>query len=395
MAEPVATSITRHFASLPDPRVARTKDPLLLDILTIALCAVLCGAANWVAVATVGRAKEPWLRTFPALPRGIPSHDPCGRVFARLDPGAFGRRFLAWAQAVAPGCAAPAAPRLRAVDGQTLRGARDGAAGRAALHLVRAWAAECRLVLGQLAVDGKSNEITAIPALLALRDLAGGTVTIDAMGGQTAIAQQVAAQGGDDVLALKEHRPTLHADVRQAFAEARADGFAAFAPAHRDYARTVDKGHGRLEIRRHWPWHDPELIAYLDPAGAWANLRGVGLVEAERHLGEAVAIEQRDYLLSAPLAAAAFGRAVRAHWGSEHQVHWVLDGTFGADAGRVRAGRGAQNFALLRQVARNLLRQEPTHRGSLPAKRCTAALDDTYRAALLAPLLADLATVRQ
>lgn len=388
MAPPIETSITRHFASLPDPRIDRTKEHLLLDIVTVALCAVLCGADSWVAVETFGRTKAAWLRTFLALPGGIPSHDTFGRVFARLDPAAFGRCFLAWAQAAAPGCAAPAAARLRAVDGKTLRGARDGAAGRAALHLVSAWASECGLVLGQLAVDGKSTEITAIPALLALLDLAGCTVTIDAMGCQTAIAQQVVGQGGAYVLALKDNHPTLHADVRQVFAEARADGFAVFAPADHDHARTVDKGHGRLEIRRHWTLYDPELLAYLDPAGAWAGLRGIGRVEAERRVGGAVSVEARYYLLGARLSAAAFGRAVRAHWGIENRVHWVLDVTFGEDACRVRAGHGAQNLAVLRHLALNLLRHERTRRGSLPSKRFAAALDDTYRALVLAPVVA-------
>lgn len=392
MAEPAETSITRHFAALPDPRVARTRAHLLLDILTIALCAVLCGADNWVAVAAFGRAKEPWLRTFLALPRGIPSHDTFGRVFARLDPAAFGRCFLAWATAVAPD--RPGAPRLRALDGKTARGSRDDVTGRAALHLVRAWAAESGLVLGQLAVDGKSNEITAIPALLRLLDLVGCTVTIDAMGCQAAIAAQVVAQGGDYVLALKDNHPTLHEDVRQVFAEARADGFAVFAPGEYDHARTVDKGHGRLEIRRHWTLYDRELLAYLDPAGAWAGLAGVGLVEAERRVGEAVGVEARHYLLGARLSAAAFARAVRAHWGIENRVHWVLDVTFGEDACRVRTGHGAQNFAVLRQLALNLLRRDRARRDSLPTKRFTAALDDAYRARLLAPLLPALTTVR-
>lgn len=393
MGEPAQTSITRHFAGVLDPRVERTKEHRLLDIITIALCAVVCGADSWVAVETFGRAKAAWLRTFLALPGGIPSHDTFGRVFALLDPTAFGRCFLAWAQAIAPDRAAPHTECLRALDGKTLRGSQDRVTGQAALHLVSAWAAEAGLVLGQVAVDDKSNEITALPALLRLLDLEGCTVTIDAMGCQTPIAAQIIAQDGDYVLALKDNHATLHAEVQWTFAAARADGFAGYAPADYDYARTVDKDHGRLEIRRHWTLYDPALLAYLDPAGAWAGLRGIGLVETERHCNEVVSSEARYYLLSTRTGAAAFGRAVRGHWGIENRVHWVLDVTFGEDACRVRGGHGAQNLAVLRHFALNLLRREGSLRGSLPTKRFTAALDERYLAQVLAPLTANLAYV--
>jgi predicted transposase YbfD/YdcC len=374
------TSISAHFASLPDPRVERTKEHRLVDILTIGLCAVICGGEGWTAMETFGRAKERWLRTFLALPSGIPSHDTFGRVFAGLDPAAFGRCFVAWVQAVAP----ETHHHLVAVDGKTLRGSHDRANGQAPLHLVSAWAAASGLVLGQVAVDDKSNEITAIPLLLRLLDLAGCTVTIDAMGCQTAIAAQIVEQGGDYVLALKDNQPTLHEEVRHTFAQARADGFAVYAPADYDHARTVDNDHGRVEVRRHWTLHDPELIAHLDPEGRWANLQGIGLVEAERQVGEAVTVEQRYYLLSAPLRAAALGRAVRGHWGIENRVHWVLDVSFGEDACRVRADHGAQNLAVLRHLALNLLRLERGRKGSIATKRFTAALDERYLARVLA-----------
>lgn len=395
MEHPGQTSIARHFAELPDPRVERTKEHRLLDIISIALCAVVCGADSWVAIEAFGRAKEEWLRTFLALPAGIPSHDTFGRVFALLDPAAFGRCFLTWAQAIAPGSAAPRTERLRALDGKTLRGSQDRTSGTAALHLVSAWASEAGLVLGQVAVDDKSNEITAIPQLLRLLALEGCTVTIDAMGCQTAIAAQIIAQEGGYVLALKDNHATLHAEVQWTFASARADGFANYAPADYDYARTVDKDHGRLEIRRHWTLYDAALLAYLDPTGAWAGLRGIGLVETERHCEEIVSSEVRYYLLSTRTGAAAFGQAVRSHWEIENRVHWVLDVTFGEDACQVRVGHGAQNLAVLRHLALNLLRQEHSLRGSLPTKRFTAALDDTYLAQVVAPLLADPPTVRE
>ncbi len=376
----VRTSVSTHFASLPDPRVERTKEHRLVDILTIGLCAIICGADGWTDMETFGRAKAPWLRTFLALPSGIPSHDTFGRLFARLDPAAFERCFVAWVRAVAP----ETLGHLVAVDGKTLRGSHDRARGQAPLHLVSAWAAASGLVLGQVAVDDKSNEITAIPTLLRLLDLEGCLVTIDAMGCQTAIAAQIVAQGGDYVLALKDNQPTLHDEVRHAFAQARADGFAIYAASDYDYARTVDSDHGRLEIRRHWTLRDPELLAHLDPAGRWAKLRGIGLVEAERHVGATVTVEQRYYLLSAPLRAAAFGQAVRSHWGIENRVHWVLDVSFGEDACRVRADHGPRSLAVLRHLALNLLRQECSRRGSIATKRFTAALDETYLARVLA-----------
>ncbi len=378
------TSISAHFASLPDPRVERTKEHRLVDILTVGLCAVICGADGWTDMETFGRAREPWLRTFLALPGGIPSHDTFGRLFARLDPEAFGRCFVAWVQAVAP----ETRHHLVAVDGKTLRGSHDRAHGQAPLHLVSAWAAASGLVLGQVAVDDKSNEITAIPLLLHLLDLAGCTVTIDAMGCQTAIAAQIVEQGGDYVLALKDNQPTLHDEVRHTFAQARADGFAVYPPGTHDYARTVDRDHGRLEIRRHWTLHDPELLAHLDPEGRWAQLRGIGLVEAERHVGETVSVEQRCYLLSAPLSAAALARAVRGHWGIENRLHWVLDVSFGEDACRVRTDHGPQNLAVLRHVALNLLRLERTRQSSIATKRFVAALDETYLAQVLAGVAA-------
>ena len=373
------TSISLHFGALPDPRVERTKEHLLIDILTIGLCAILCGGEGWTDMATFGRAREGWLRTFLALPNGIPSHDTFGRVFAALDPVAFEAAFARWVRAVAP--AAP--PPSIALDGKTLRRSHDRANGRAALHLVSAWADASGLVLGQVAVADKANEIVALPHLLALLDVRGCTVTIDAIGCQTAIAAQIVAQGGDYILALKGNHPTLHDDVQAIFAEARATAFAPLAPEHHDAAKGADKAHGRLEVRRAWVISDPEILAFLDPTGAWAGLRGIGLVEAERRVGSTRAVEQRHYLLSAPLDAATFAGRVRRHWGIENRVHWVLDVTFNEDASRVRAGHAAQNLAVLRRLALNLLRLDRARKGSVAAKRFLAALDHTYLTDLL------------
>jgi predicted transposase YbfD/YdcC len=376
----VPTSITAHFAALPDPRVARTRQHRLLDILTIALCAVLCGADDFVGMVTFAEAKEGWLRTFLPLPAGIPCHDTFGRVFAALDPEASQACSLAWVRAVVPGTAGQVVP----IDGKALRGARAHGPGQAALHMVSAWASASRLVLGQVAVAEKSNEVTAIPALLRLLDLAGATVTIAAMGGQTAIAAQIVAGRADDVLALKDNHPTWHEEVRATFAQERRDAFALVPPGTYDYLRTVEKDHGRLEIRQPWTLHDPESIAHLDPAGAWAHLRAIGLVERQRRVGERVTVECHHYLLSAPLSAQAFAAAARRRWGIENQVHWVLDVACGEDACRARAGHAARNLAVVRHLALNLRRQDTTRKGSSATKRFAAALDDTYLTAILA-----------
>jgi predicted transposase YbfD/YdcC len=247
----IPTSITAHFAALPDPRVERTREHQLLDILTIALCAVICGADGFVGMVTFAEAKERWLRGFLALPGGLPSHDTFGRVFAALDPAAFQACFLTWVRAMAPGTAGQVVP----IDGKARRGARGS--GQAAVRMVSAWASASGLVLGQMAVAEKSNEIVAIPALLDLLDLAGATVTIDAMGCQTAIAAQIVAQGADYVLALKDNHPTLPEEVRATFAQERRDGFALAPPGTHDHLETVEKDHGRLEIRRHWTCTTP------------------------------------------------------------------------------------------------------------------------------------------
>lgn len=371
-----AVDVRSFFADLPDPRVERSKRHALLDIVTIALCAVICGADSWVEIAQFGQAKEAWLRSFLALPNGIPCHDTFGRVFARLDPEAFERCFLAWIQAVvgAPGA------QVVAVDGKTLRRSHDRGKGKAAVHLVSAWATANHLVLGQVATAAKSNEITAIPLLLAALDLHGCTVTIDAMGCQTAIAKQIIDQGGDYVLALKDNQATLAAAVTDTFALARQTAFADLAVADHAELRTVDKGHGRLELRRYLTISDPATLAYLDPAGAWAGLQSIGMVEAERRVGEKVSVEARYYLSSHGGAATAsgFAGAVRGHWGIENQLHWVLDIAFREDESRARIGHSAHNLAVLRHIALNLLRQEHTACCGVKAKRLLAAWDESY-----------------
>lgn len=369
-------AFTTHFAALPDPRVERSKRHPLLSILTLALCAVIAGADSWDTIATFCEIREAWFASFLDLPHGIPSHDTFNRVFAALDPEAFRAAFAAWMQAITG--VLPA--QVIALDGKTVRGSQDRFHDKPAIHMVSAWATANQLVLAQVKVDDKSNEITALPHLLQQLALTGCIVTIDAMGCQRTIAEQIVAQHGDYVLALKENQPTLHADVQECFAQfdAAARGPVPLRTAGVDQTTTTDKGHGRLEIRRQTVLSEPEVLAWLKDAHPWPGLAAVGRVEAERRVGEQVSRETRYYLLSRVLDAAAFGAAVRSHWGIENRVHWVLDVTFGEDRSRVRVRHAAENLAVLRQLALNLVRRVPQSRLSLKARRLAAGWDPDF-----------------
>ena len=366
-----ATSLRDHFASLPDPRVDRTKRHHLLDILTIAICGVICGADGWVEIEQFGNAKLPWLQTFLDLPNGIPAHDTFGRVFAALDPDRFQACFLSWVHAAV----VSTEHQIVALDGKTLRRSHDRTNGKAAIHMVSAWASANRLVLGQVKVDEKSNEITALPALLQVLSLKGCIVTIDAMGTQTEIVKTIVEQEADYVLSLKGNQGTLHREVQELFAHARATQFRDVA---HDVYETVDKGHGRLEVRRHWVITDGEYIAYLNTKERWAKLTSIGMVEAERQVGETVSRETRYYIGSIGNNAKQFAEAVRGHWGIENSVHWVLDIAFREDESRVRVGNSAQNLAVLRHIALNLLRQEPSAKVGIKARRLKAGWSEDY-----------------
>ena len=387
MAPLPPTSISEHFATLTDPRAEQGKEHRLVDILTITLCAVICGADDWVAVATFGEMKEPWLRTFLALPNGIPSHDTFGRVFRLLDPDELRRCFLEWVRAVVGKEAGEAAeslgPQVVAVDGKTLRRSHDRHTGKEALHLVSAWATASGLVVGQVATDAKSNEITAIPALLRLLALEGATVTIDAMGCQTAIAAQIIEQRADYVLALKDNQPTVHERVRLAFADADAAVGTTLPLADLAAHTTVEKDHGRIERRRCRAIDDPDYLAFIDPAHAWPELRSVVCIESTRRIGAAVSTDTRYYLSSLPADAPRLNQVIRSHWGIENRLHWVLDLAFHEDASRVRADHAPENLAIIRHLALNLLRRDPTRRIGLANSRFKAALNNTYLRSIL------------
>lgn len=364
-------SIAAHFAGLEDPRVERTKRHSLGAILVIALCAVICGADSWVEVEQFGRAKQAWLATLVELPHGIPSHDTFGRVFAALNPEQFAAGFRSWVQGVHQATAT----EVISVDGKTLRRSHQRGAGLGPLHMVSAWASQSRLVLAQVAVPGKTNELGALPTVLALLALEGCIVTIDAMGCQTSIAQTISDAKGDYVLALKGNQERLANDVAALFAEAHAADFAGIA---HDAYRTREKDHGRVEVRETWVISDPTHLHYVDPDGRWAGLRSIAMVRATTHSASGVSRETRYYISSLCGSARQIQDAVRSHWGIENGLHWILDMAFREDECRVRAGHAAHNFALLRHAALTLLRHEASLRCGVKAKRMRAGWDTAY-----------------
>jgi len=314
MSRKPRVAIAEHFAPLKDPRVERTKQHLLLSILVIAICAVICGADSWVEVAAFGQAKRKWLRRFLRLPNGIPSHDTFGRVFARLNPVQFQECFLTWVQAIRE----LTQGQVVAIDGKTLRRSHERILGKSAIHMVSAWATANRLVLGQVKIDEKSNEITAIPELLRVLEPEGCIVTIDALGCQKDIAQTIVERGGDYVLAVKENQGQLYQDLKDLFAGYQA---ANFRDVPHDYHRTVNKGHGRIEIRQCWTLADSDSLDYLRQRRDWAHLRTLVMVVAERRLAAKTSRETRYYIASIESQARLALHAVRGHWGIENELH--------------------------------------------------------------------------
>lgn len=376
--ESLSACLEQYFGDIADPRVERTRAHQLLDILAIALFAVLGGADSWVAIETYGNAKRAWLETFLALPNGIPSHDTFARVFARIDPEAFEASFQQWVKAFVSTLAA----EVIAIDGKTAKGSYDRKGGVKALQLVSAWASEHRLVLGQCAVDSKSNEITAIPVLLEQLALTGCIVSIDAMGTHSPIAQQIHQQQADYILALKDNQPTLSKQAQQWFEQ-----FYAGSAQGVDYTQhqQCEAGHHRIESRHVFQF---PITQVLTPTQCkdWAGLQSLVVVQSQRRLWNKDTLETRYFLSSLAVDAATFARYIRAHWGIENQLHWCLDVVFNEDASRIRKDHAPRNFSVLRRFALNLLRQD-TSKGSLAMKRYKAGLDDQFMVQILTPLL--------
>lgn len=359
-------AIHTHFAGLQDPRIDRTRRHDLMDIVVIAICAVICGADGWVDIANYGVAKHDWLKTFLGLPEGIPSHDTFRRVFCLLDPAAFLECFQRWIDALSAGLGL----KRVAIDGKTLRRSFDRATGKAALHLVSAWATEQHLVLGQVAVDAKSNEITAIPKLLELLDVSGAIVTIDAMGCQKEIAAKIRAGGGDYVLSVKDNQPHLLEDIQRCFETALDTDFAGLESS--SHEEVVD-GHGRVENHCVYTILHPQGIR--DEA-LWKDLQAITLIYSERQeAGKETTFECRYYIGSKVAKAAAYASYVRGHWGIENGQHWVLDVSFDEDRCRMRTDHSAENMGLLRRLALSLLKQHGG-KGSVRGKRKQSGWDD-------------------
>lgn len=370
MPKQSSPSITEQFGDIKDWRMDRRKLHLLVDILVITVCAAICGADGWVAVEKFGKLKEKWLRRFLSLPNGIPSHDTFGRVFAALNPDIFREVFIGWVTAVTD----IAQGEIVAVDGKTLRRSFDTSCSKSALHMVNAWATRAGIALGQLATDAKSNEITAIPKLLELLELKGVIVTIDAMGCQKAITKTIVNKEADYVISLKGNQGSLYSDVKEFFSWALSEESSDKPGLYR--FEETDGDHGRIEVRRYWV---SDEIDWLEGKEKWEGLTSIAMVEAERTIKDKTTTEQRFFISSIPLERAKeTTNAIRAHWGVENGLHWVLDVAFREDESRIRQGHAAENFGIVRQIALNLLKQEKRAKVGVATKRLMAGWDESY-----------------
>lgn len=364
-------AIEEHFSKVTDPRKDRTKEHKLIDIIAIAICAVICGAEGWTDIENFGKSREPWLRTFLELPNGIPSHDTFGRVFSMIDAQQFQLAFWEWVCAVNDLIQG----QVINIDGKCLRGSDDQKLGKRAIYMVSAWAAGNEIVLGQRKVDEKSNEITAIPELLKILAISGCIVTIDAMGTQTHIAQTIVDAQADYVLSVKENQGRLYEDISVLFAVDQASDFKY---AEYDYQKTVNKGHGRIEIRECYSTSNPAYLRLIRNLDNWKGLKSITMIICTRITGVKVTKEVRYYISSLSSHAEQILPAVRKHWSIENKLHWVLDVALKEDRSRVRKDQSPENLAVLRHIALNLLKQEKTAKGGVHAKQLQAAWNQDY-----------------
>ena len=371
MAEKKGVSLVEHFEDLEDPRVERTKIHQLSDIIVIAICAVICGADNWVEIEEFGHAKGDWLEALLGLPNGVPAHDTFGRVFSMLDAEQFEACFVRWVQHVHK----LAQGQQLAIDGKTVRRSHERRQKKEPLQLVSAWATQSQLVLGQTEVAADANEITAIPDLLEMLELSGCIAIIDAIGCQKTIAQQITEGDADYVLALKQNQAHLHEAVETMFTLEKQNGFADVA---HDFHQTIEKDHGRIETRRCWVISDPEFLAYMDPDQEWSQLQSLVMIEAKRQLPDSTSYATRYFISSLSPDAKLLLRATRSHWSIENSVHWVLDVAIREDDSRIRQGHAQHNLAIMRRLSLNLLRREKSAKIGMAAKRKRAGRRTDY-----------------
>jgi len=364
----ISPGLVSYFLVLSDPRVLKRSRHKLIDILVIAVSAVICGARGWEDIEIWGNQREQWLKTFLELPNGIASHDTFARVFSILDPVSFEKCFSLWARSMRKNLHG----ELIGIDGKTVRRSFDGATGKSAIHVVSAWMSERGISLGQEKVKDKSNEISAVPKLLDKLNIEGTTITADAMNTQTAIIAKVVERKADYVFCVKANQPTLHNEIKNLFLACEKGGFQGV---NHHYFETTDKGHGRIEIRKYW---QTDHLVSIESKGNWKGLSSIGMVQSERIIGENRTQETRYFISSLELDGEAFSRAVRSHWSIENSLHWCLDVSFEEDSCRIRVKNAAENFSLLRKIAINLLKKELSERRSLKQKSKIAAWNNEY-----------------
>lgn len=370
-------AIQSHFCSITDKRQLGKIEHSLIDIITLCICGVVAGSDGWSDIEEFGLTHQKWLQDKGILGNGIPVDDTIARVMSSLDPTEFQSSFISWMNSLSVATEG----EVIAVDGKTLRHSFDHNARKSAIHMVSAFASGNGVVLGQIKTAEKSNEITAIPALLNLLDIKGSIVTIDAMGCQKKITQKIIKGSADYVIAVKGNQKTLHDDIKDFFNESEKQGYQSV---NFDYYEKVDKAHGRIETRRYW------LTSYLEclvKPEKWSGLQSIGMAENETLINGKITIERRYFISSLSDDVKTFAKAVRSHWSIENSLHWVLDMSFREDESRIRKNNGAENFAVVRHLALNLLKKEKTHKRGMKGKRYKAALDINYAEKVLSPIL--------
>ena len=371
-------SIAEHFNDIEDLRIERGKKHKLIDIITISICAVVCGADGWIDIEMYGVARKKWLEKFLELPNGIPSHDTFARVFSQINPDEFNKSFLSWIK----GISKITAGEIIAFDGKQSRNSGNEKNGQGVINTVSAWAASNRLVLGQKKVEGKSNEITALPELIQILDLAGCVVTIDAMGCQKEIVKKIVEKDADYVIAVKKNQPTLYEQIKQLFKQAiETQG----KDLNLSSFNSREKNRGREEIRNYLMITD--VAERIDPLQKWRKLTSIGMVESVRVVDGKTSIETRYFISSLENDAQKLAEGIRNHWSIENSLHWVLDVAFQEDNSRIRKDNAPANFAVLRHIAVNIISQNKSRKLSVRSKRFLATLDEEYSTELLEAIL--------